>query len=357
VIKGYDISAYQGNIAPAADFVIVKATEGKSYTNSRFSAQWASAKTRAKHRGAYHFARPEQSTAAAQAARFLAVVKPVPGESVWLDLEASDLSQAQTNAWAKAWGDYIREHAPGVTSGVYMGSGYASNGTGKDLAQHFSLWWYAQYPTAAKTSTWRSTFSPWLPSGLTCGWSKPHIWQWTSNFNGMDANISTLTLNELAGTGEQPTPLEDDMAAAVSLGTGAATVPANGSASIGWKTESSDKHKWAGPGDDGKTYSIYPDGPYWANVVAWLRVTGLKQGDALDLAWSTMKKDAKGNWTVANDPWRVTVRGDGSTSQEFSLPAQFPVTKDTPIRVRVYSKLDYPVSVTTAVCRAMFLKY
>jgi hypothetical protein len=133
-------------------------------------------------------------------------VKPVVGESVWLDLEASDLSQSQTNAWARTWGDYIREHAPGVTSGVYMGSGYASNSTGRDLNQHFRWWWYPQYPSAAKTSTWRTTFSPWLPSGLTCGWKTPHIWQFTDNFSGLDANISTLTVADLAGVQAKPTP-------------------------------------------------------------------------------------------------------------------------------------------------------
>ncbi|MCO5971900.1 hypothetical protein NDW01_26195 [Actinoallomurus sp. WRP6H-15] len=55
-----------------------------------------------RHHGAYHFARPEDSSAASQAARFLSVVNPVPGESLWLDLEAGDLDQATTNGWAKA---------------------------------------------------------------------------------------------------------------------------------------------------------------------------------------------------------------------------------------------------------------
>jgi hypothetical protein len=196
---------------PAVDFVIVKATEGKSYTSSKFAAQWKAAKSKAKHRGAYHFARPEESSAASQAARFLAVVKPAPGESVWLDLEASDLSQAKTNAWAKAWGDYIRAHAPGVTSGIYMGSGYATNNTGKGLAAHFDFWWYPQYPSTAKTSKWPTAVSPWLPSGVAAtGWSKPHIWQFTDNYgSGLDANVTALTLDQLAGNGGHQ---EDDMA-------------------------------------------------------------------------------------------------------------------------------------------------
>jgi GH25 family lysozyme M1 (1,4-beta-N-acetylmuramidase) len=207
MLNGFDISAFQGNTAPAADFVIIKATEGSSYTSSRFSAQWKSAKTHAKHRGAYHFARPEASSAASQAAKFLAMVKPTRGESLWLDLEASNLNQAQTNAWAKAWGDYIRQHAPGITSGVYLGRGYASNGTGRGLNAHFDFWWMPQYPSTARTSTWRTTFSPAVPSPNNTGWKKPHIWQWTDNFNGLDANLSTLTLNQLAGGGQpSPTP-------------------------------------------------------------------------------------------------------------------------------------------------------
>lgn len=209
VLHGFDISAYQNTTVPSCDFVFVKATEGNGYTSSKFAAQWASAKTHAKVRGAYHFARPEQSSGASQADRLLAKAKAVRGEMLCLDLEASDLGQAQTNRWAKAFGDRLREKAPGVTTVVYMGSGYASNGTGKDLSKHFDLWWYPQYPSTSRTHTWRTTFDPWLPGGLTSGWKKPHIWQWTDNFNGLDASITPLTIDKLAGGGQPP--MEDDM--------------------------------------------------------------------------------------------------------------------------------------------------
>ena len=203
LLRGHDISAYQGSTAPSVDFVIVKATEGESYTSSRFAAQYASAKNKARHRGAYHFARPEESSAASQAARFLAVVKPVPGESVWLDLEVSDLNQAQTNAWARSWGEYIRAHAPGVTSGVYLGAGYVSNNTGRDLSRYFDLWWYPQYPTAFLTK-WPTSVSPWLPGTNNTGWSKPHIWQFSDRLEGLDANVTALTAAELGGTSSEP---------------------------------------------------------------------------------------------------------------------------------------------------------
>jgi hypothetical protein len=207
MLRGFDISAYEGSEAPTGgDFVFVKATEGSSYTNGKFAAQWASAGARAAVRGAYHFARPEESSGASQADRLLARARAVPGELLVLDLEASKLNQSQTNAWAREFGDRLRTKAPGVTTVVYMGSGYASNGTGKDLADHFSLWWYPQYPSTAKTTTWRTTFDPWLPSGLTCGWSKPHIWQWTDNFGGLDASLSPLTITQLTGSTPAPPP-------------------------------------------------------------------------------------------------------------------------------------------------------
>lgn len=235
MLHGYDVSAYQGTIAPAGDFVIVKASEGKGYTSSKFKAQYASAKSKAKHRGAYHFARPEESSYKDQAARFLDIVQPVVGTSVWLDLEASKLTQAATNAWARGWGDYMRDHAPGVTSGVYLGSGYVSNNTGRDLSKHFSRWWYPQYPgayqvanlhgvdleklralnrssliperrlIAAATSKWPPAVTPWLPATNNTGWAKPHLWQFTDNWQGLDASITALTLEHLA-SGNQPQP-------------------------------------------------------------------------------------------------------------------------------------------------------
>jgi hypothetical protein len=211
MLHGFDVSGFQGSTVPPADFVFVKATEGSSYTSGKFAAQYASAKSHAKVRGAYHFARPEASSGASQADRLLAVAKAVPGEMLCLDLEASKLNQSQTNAWAREFGDRLRAKAPGVTTIVYMGSGYASNGTGRDLNQHFDWWWFPQYPSTANTSTWRTSFSPSLPGGLTCGWKTPHIWQWTDNFASLDASISTLTLDQLAGRGARPTPSEDDM--------------------------------------------------------------------------------------------------------------------------------------------------
>jgi hypothetical protein len=198
MLHGFDVSAFQSAIVPPGDFIFVKATEGKGYTSSKFDAQWADAKKKSIIRGAYHFARPEESSAVSQADRLLAKAKAGLGELLCLDLEASKLNQAQTNAWAKAFGDRLREKAPLVVTVLYMGSGYATSNTGRDLSKHFDLWWYPQYPSAKATKTWPTKFSPWLPSGNTTGWDKPHIWQWTSAYGGLyDANVAWIPVAQL----------------------------------------------------------------------------------------------------------------------------------------------------------------
>lgn len=217
MIKGADISAWQGDVDVAAearrygwDFVFAKATEGASSSDSRFSANWARTKAAGLVRGAYHFARPEASSAQQQADRLLfAAADAGPGDMLCLDLEASNLGQAATNAWARQFGARLRERAPHVTTVLYMGSGYASTATGKGLADYFDRWWYPQYPQSGSTTTWPSSFSPWLPSGISTGWARPHIWQWTDAFAGeYDANISNLTIDQLAGSGGHQ---EEDM--------------------------------------------------------------------------------------------------------------------------------------------------
>lgn len=229
----FDVSGYNPDTIPACDAAIVKASEGKSYKSGSFAAQWKNAKAK-KHRGAYHFARPEESSANSQADRFLDIVKPIAGESLWLDLETSDLSQKQTNDWAHAFGTRLRSQAPNVTIGVYLGSGYASNGTGSNLNQTFDFWWYPQYMSKYQTRygafaaenqiainrsdytarrqfisgavrSWPSAITPWLPDGITTGWVNPHIWQFTDNFNGIDASVSSLTLDQLENGAKERT--------------------------------------------------------------------------------------------------------------------------------------------------------
>ncbi|KAI4086880.1 MAG: hypothetical protein LQ344_007206 [Seirophora lacunosa] len=77
-VQGFDISHYQASVNfgaaynSGARFVIIKATEGTTYTDPSFSSHYTSATSAGLIRGGYHFARPSSSTGAAQATFFLA---------------------------------------------------------------------------------------------------------------------------------------------------------------------------------------------------------------------------------------------------------------------------------------------
>jgi hypothetical protein len=231
---GFDISAYQSATwTREADFVFVKATEGLSYKSDRYASQIKGARSKAKVSGAYHFARPEAGSGKRQAEYFLSFAKPNAKEIVWLDLEASKLSQAQTHDFMAEFAETLKAEVPNKR-GLYAGSGYASNNTGKGANKYYDLWWYPQYPSAyqlvpgtdmelarmlnrshllqeervplvAETTKWPPSVTPWLPSGLTIGWAKPHIWQFTDNWSGLDASVTTVDLVALVG-GTAPAP-------------------------------------------------------------------------------------------------------------------------------------------------------
>lgn len=75
--KGHDVSSHQKRVdwpaarAKGARFVYVKATESTTYRNPYFTRQYSGARAAGLLRGAYHFARPDRSSGAKQAAYFL----------------------------------------------------------------------------------------------------------------------------------------------------------------------------------------------------------------------------------------------------------------------------------------------
>jgi GH25 family lysozyme M1 (1,4-beta-N-acetylmuramidase) len=109
--EGIDVSHYQGAIDWNAvrnggiEFAWIKATEGTTYIDDKFGANYTGAHAAGVIRGAYHFARPGSSSGAAQANYFAdhgggwsADNLTLPGA---LDLEAgcSGLSAAAMQGW------------------------------------------------------------------------------------------------------------------------------------------------------------------------------------------------------------------------------------------------------------------
>ncbi|KAK5801631.1 glycoside hydrolase family 25 protein [Linnemannia elongata] len=76
-LQGIDVSGYQPNVnwrdvkSRGIQFVYIKATEGTSYKSPAFNSQYTGATQVGLIRGAYHFARPDVSSGAAQANFFL----------------------------------------------------------------------------------------------------------------------------------------------------------------------------------------------------------------------------------------------------------------------------------------------
>ncbi len=109
-IKGMDISRYQGDIdwarvgAQGIDFAFIKATEGTTIVDPKFTANWKGASGAKVARGAYHFFRPTLD-GKAQAAHFLAHVDYVKGDlPPVLDLEVTDDATASViRREALAW--------------------------------------------------------------------------------------------------------------------------------------------------------------------------------------------------------------------------------------------------------------
>ncbi|ORY07023.1 putative N,O-diacetyl muramidase [Clohesyomyces aquaticus] len=75
-VPGFDISHYQGTVnfaaaySSGARFVIIKATEGSTYTDPKFSDNYVGATNAGLIRGGYHFARPDGASGSAQAQFF-----------------------------------------------------------------------------------------------------------------------------------------------------------------------------------------------------------------------------------------------------------------------------------------------
>ena len=130
VVRGMDVSGWQGNVNWAAAyrngarFAIVKATEGTSYRSGYFSQQYTGAYYAGMIHGAYHFARPDVSSGAAQADYFVKHGgawsrdgKTLPGE---LDIEWNPynrhtcygLGKTRMVAWIKSFSDryHYRTH-------------------------------------------------------------------------------------------------------------------------------------------------------------------------------------------------------------------------------------------------------
>lgn len=217
-VDGIDIARYQHPNGASIDwdavrndgkrYVIVKATEGRSYTNPYFRGDFSDALAAGVVHGAYHFARPDASAgdAAAEARYYVSVAGTMQGRNSLppvLDLEANGgLSDAAMVEWVRTWLTTV-ENLTGRTPMIYTGRFFWNGQTGNNTTFTRYPLWIAHYTSAS---------APNLP----VGWTHYTMWQWTSS--GSVAGIQgRVDLNRFAGTEGDLAAFSNGLATTLSL--------------------------------------------------------------------------------------------------------------------------------------------
>jgi len=189
-LDGIDISGAQGYIdvpSVPADFVIVKATEGTTYTSAYLSAQAGGALDSGKLLGLYHYARG--NTVAHEVSNFLAAAEPYIGQAaLFLDWEGygnSLFGSGDEDEWIAEFCAEVKART-GVMPLVYASSSVAFS-LGVDDAQL----WVAQYANSVATG-YQS--SPWNEGSYSCA-----IRQYSST-GRLDGYSGNLDLDRFYGS-------------------------------------------------------------------------------------------------------------------------------------------------------------
>ncbi|WP_234322884.1 lysozyme [Streptomyces sp. NRRL S-350] len=203
---GLDVSSYQGNVnwssvaADGARFAYVKATEGTGYTNPSFAQQYNGSYNAGLVRGAYHFALPNTSSGATQAAYFVshgggwsADGRTLPPA---LDIEYNPygatcygLSQSAMVSWIRSFSDTVLSRT-GRYPTIYTTTNWWTQCTGNygGFGSTNPLW-IARYASTVGT----------LPNG----WGYQTFWQFADSgtlpgdqdyFNGAADRLRALAL-------------------------------------------------------------------------------------------------------------------------------------------------------------------
>ncbi|OIW26653.1 glycoside hydrolase family 25 protein [Coniochaeta ligniaria NRRL 30616] len=199
-VQGFDISHYQSSVnyagayAAGARFVIIKATEGTTYTDPSFSTHYTGATNAGLIRGGYHFAHPGETTGAAQADYFITHGGGWSGDGItlpgMLDLESEGgatcwgLSTSAMVAWIKAFSDRYHSQT-GRYPMLYTNPSWWTSCTGNSNAfVSTNPLVLARYASA--------------PGTIPGGWPYQTIWQNSDSYAyGGDSDIFNGSLDNL----------------------------------------------------------------------------------------------------------------------------------------------------------------
>lgn len=195
-VKGIDVSYYQGTInwtsvkADNVRYAFIRVSDGTTFSDPKFGANWAGAKAQGILRGAYQFFRPNQDPIAQADMLIDAIGGAVePGDlPPVIDVEADGgLTPAQVESKVRQWVNHVKA-AIGREPIIYTGFYFWRDQVGApDLTQ--SPLWHAQYTTA----TCPNIAPPWDD------WA---FWQYSSagTVAGIGGNVD---MNRFNGTYEE----------------------------------------------------------------------------------------------------------------------------------------------------------
>jgi GH25 family lysozyme M1 (1,4-beta-N-acetylmuramidase) len=204
-VYGIDVASYQGNVNWASwwsqgkRFAYVKATEGNSYKNPYFSQQYTGSYKVGMIRGAYHFARPDGASGAAQARYFVANGggwtrdgKTLPG--------ALDIEDNYTGG-GRCWGNTDAENRAWIRSFVAE----YKRLTGRDVVIYTNraFWGDCVYTQGFKTTNplWIAYWSKSEPSWLPGGWPYWTFWQYSGTGTDLNAFSAGMVRLKALATG------------------------------------------------------------------------------------------------------------------------------------------------------------
>ena len=188
-LKGIDISNHQRGLDLSkidCDFVIIKATEGKSYVDPSCDTFFQQALSLGKKLGVYHFANNSDNTAQQEADWFIQNTRGYIGKAIpvldWEDNITDNIP------WALEWLQRVEE-AYGCKPMIYMSESVVNRHDWSSVvAGNYGLW-VAKYRDYNPDYNYDMSDAGNMPSIKY--WSTIALWQWTSTgrLNGWNGNL------------------------------------------------------------------------------------------------------------------------------------------------------------------------
>ena len=188
-LKGIDISNHQRGLDLSkidCDFVIIKATEGKSYVDPSCDTFFQQALSLGKKLGVYHFANNSDNTAQQEADWFIQNTRGYIGKAIpVLDWEDNVTDNVP---WALEWLQRVEE-AYGCKPMIYMSESVVNRHDWSSVANANYGIWVAKYRDNLPDYNYDMSKAGNMPSIKY--WSTMALWQWTSTgrLNGWNGNL------------------------------------------------------------------------------------------------------------------------------------------------------------------------